>query len=292
MVLLSVHTEDENTNCSVVWPHSLESMKFTRCNVDDRILKQLDSIGWPANLRHLELFDLEFSSLAFLNNLPQTLDELNMVYCYSAQFSAFEDSPKRIQFPKYLRRLNLASCRIGSLSILEFPPFLRELDLSGDRLHDLLEYEGGDIRWIDLVYLESIVLKYNSISSLRSWFPPVSLKYLNLCGCDLSEITGEAPIFNERQNKVYSNLRRIDLTNTHLFRIDDLVCVPPNVYKLDLVCNTNLELIPLHLKFFTSRLCELDLYNTPFNDLSIHNSYFDDKIKYVTFPEGPFHEFS
>ncbi|ODV66767.1 hypothetical protein HYPBUDRAFT_7145 [Hyphopichia burtonii NRRL Y-1933] len=90
-------------------------------------------------------------------------------------------------------------------------------------------------------------------------------------------------ISNENQNKKYSKLSTINLyaqvrkniRDSGLPRIEELVCVSPNLFSLNLAKSVELNQIPLNTKFM---LRELYLHEAKIRHLRLCDSYFDEAI--------------
>ncbi|ODV66775.1 L domain-like protein [Hyphopichia burtonii NRRL Y-1933] len=269
--------ENYNFDSTRLWPPLLEKIKLTKCSINDSKLMQLNSMSWPEKLRVLDLSGNGFSSLSFLNYMPQNLDQLNLSGYKFLDFDIFRETTETIKFPKYLTKLNMGRCKIKCLNVIELPPFLKTLSLYYNEIKDLRAYEAENITWSKLVYLESLDLSHNPILSLRSWYPPDNLAFLDLSRTSLTILRPDCSIFAENRNKKYSKLKSITLRGSLMY-INYLVCVPPNLSKLDLSFNYMLNLVPLHSKFFTPNLRELCLCKTKIEHLEHHDSNFNDRI--------------
>lgn len=274
--ILDFGSEKDNFNPSVSWPPLLETIKLMSCSINYSSIGQLSSMGWPKGLRYLDLCENDISSLSWVNFLPERLDEIRLYTCDSVDPW---ECTERVRFPSYMT--NIAAYSLKSLSIMEFPVYLKVLSLRYSNIKDLNEYEEVNISWAKLTNLESLDLSKNKISCLLYWDPPTNLKFLNLSDNQLAEITSDCPIFDGSQNKRYSKLRKILLKSSNIHRIDDLVCVPPNLSELLLTENTELDLVPLHRKFLTPNLKELHLYRTKVPHMEHNNTYFSPKLIYV-----------
>lgn len=257
---------------SISWPPLLERIGLTYSNINNQTIKQLDLIGWSDGLRLLDLTGNRFSSLSFVNCLPQSLSDLNLSRC-CLNFEFFSDP---LKFPNSLTKLSMQKCHIKSLNLLEFPPLVEEIYLDFNEIKDL---NGSFIRWTHLSRLKIISLASNQISTILTWSPPNSLQVLNLHNNLITEVCATI-LFNQGQNTKYSNLRSIDLGQNKIAYIDKHASVPRNVNKLNFASNP-LDLVPLNSAFFTKNLNELILEDTKVSWLGFQGNSPRILIKYL-----------
>lgn len=167
------------------WPPNLESIILNNNLIDDTSLKQLREIEWPSTLKNLRLDVNYFTSLEYLDTLPDGIKyldlsenplktlrvehndheypyfifpkSLDLLQIQCCQYLIHEDSGSlsvvpsrlRIRFPDNLQVLNLTESNCEDLGWFIFPPNLTVLVLAGNKIRDLNSYdlrlEGSDI---------------------------------------------------------------------------------------------------------------------------------------------------
>lgn len=257
------------------WPPNLESIILNNNLLDDDSLKQLRQIEWPSTLKNLRLDVNNFTSLEYLDTLPDglkyldlsesslrsfrvkhnpddypffvfppSLDLLNIQCCKELRYDS-EDGVvhTRIRFPDDLSTLNLTESNCEDLVHFYFPSKLQSLALAGNRLKDLNSYNlsinGKDIiNWSQLQHLKDLDLFYNLIDGLLHWEPPKSLLKLDLRRNQFKILTSvSTPLFN-RRNAQFGRLRVLNLEQNLIHTIDPDFCLPQSLQTLNLSGNS------------------------------------------------------
>lgn len=259
------------------WPPNLKSILLTNNLLDDKALKSLRKIQWPAylenlrldmnkftslqslvglpeNLKYLDLSDSSLSSFRVSSDqqypyfrFPESLETLNVQCCRSLKYS--QDSSDlvlpehRIRFPAKLETLNMAECNIEILSFFHFPSSLQTLSLSGNKIEHLDSYDysmdGEDIlSWTQLKNLRDLDLFYNKIESLENWKPPPAIRAIDLRRNLITSLTAaNTPMFSEEHSQTLVNLHMLNLEQNNINDIDPTLTLPPNLTHLNLSSN-------------------------------------------------------
>ncbi|WPK25280.1 hypothetical protein PUMCH_002591 [Australozyma saopauloensis] len=251
------------------WPPMLESILLNNNIIGDDTLKQLQQIEWPRNLRNLRLDMNSFTTLEYLDTLPEgltyldlsdtalrtlevkhnhdeypyfnfpgSLDVLNIQCCrdlrYEARSSASSSVQSRIKFPENLRTLNMTEANCEDLGNFIFPKTLKSLSLAGNRIRDINSYnltlDGVEIvHWSHLKNLRELDLFYNLISDLKNWHPPINLKDLSLRKNEFKILSSIDTPLFDSKFRDKFNIQVLNFDENQIHTLDQNLCLPNSV---------------------------------------------------------------
>ena len=270
----------------IEWPPFLEHLRL-----DQNKLTSFRNFSLlPQYLKYLDLSDNPLRSFLVGANdsgyefmkFPNSLDTLNLQGCKTLSYAYLEQlepmfPDKRIHFPANLESLNLSECNIRKLHYFVFPSSLKTLSLAGNRIQDLNTYNlkvesQRIVDWNHMTHLTDLELYYNEIEDLKGWYPPESLRRIDLRCNRIKLLEGnDTPLFSKKASFDFYHLENLNLEQNEISGIDSSFELPRSLIGLNLSRNKLMSFVFLDSIASHENLRRLDLSHNHLERISIAN---------------------